>query len=87
LAVRERAVGPDHPDTAASMNNLASFYQPEGRLADALPLVQRLIGKGRAQLRAALPVLADAQRQQLLPAEQALDQALNAIQRGHARES
>jgi CHAT domain-containing protein len=82
LAVRERAVGPDHPDTAASMNNLASFYQAEGRPADALPLVQRLIRKGRAQLRAALPVLADAQRQQLLPAEQALDQALNAIQRG-----
>ena len=82
LAVRERAVGPDHPDTAASMNNLASFYQAEGRPADALPLVQRLIRKGRAQLRAALPVLADAQRQQLLPAEQALDQALNTIQRG-----
>src|SRR5882757_5382923 len=82
LAVRERAVGPDHPDTAASTNNLASFYQAEGRPADALPLVQRLIGQGRAQLRAALPVLADAQRQQLLPAEQALDQALNTIQRG-----
>src|SRR3984893_1395592 len=82
LAVRERSVGPDHPDTAASTNNLASFYQAEGRPADALPLVQRLIASGRAQLRAALPVLADAQRQQLLPAEQALDQALNAIQRG-----
>src|ERR1700730_9451497 len=82
LAVRERAVGPDHPDTAASTNNLASFYQAEGRPADALPLVQRLIASGRAQLRAALPVLADAQRQQLLPAEQALDQALNATQRG-----
>ena len=82
LAVRERAVGPDHPDTATSMNNLAAFYQAEGRPADALPLVRRLIGKGHAQLRAALPVLVDAQRQQLIPAEQMLDQALNAIQRG-----
>ena len=82
LAVRERAVGPDHPDTATSMNNLAAFYQASGRPGDGLPLVQRLIVSGRAQLRAALPVLADAQRQQLIPAEKALDDALNAIQRG-----
>ena len=82
LSIRERAVGPDHPDTATSLNNLAAFYQAEGRPGAALPLVQRLIGGGRAQLRAVLPVLADAQRQQLIPAEQMLDQALNAIQRG-----
>jgi hypothetical protein len=44
--------------------------------------VQRLIANGRAQLGAAPPVLADAQRQQLMPAEKALDDALNAIQRG-----
>ena len=82
LAVRERAVGPDHPDTATSMNNLSAFYQVSGRPDDALPLVQRLIAGGHAQLRAALPVLTDAQRQQLIPAEKALDEALNAIQRG-----
>lgn len=82
LAIRERAVGPDHPDTAASANNLAAFYQAAGRAADALPLVQRLIGNGRAQLRVALPVLADAQRQQLVPPAKALDDALNVIQRG-----
>ena len=82
LAIRERAVGPDHPDTATSTNNLASFYQAAGRPADALPLVQRLIASGRAQLRAALPVLLDAQREQLMPAEKALDDALNVIQRG-----
>jgi Tetratricopeptide repeat len=82
LAIRERAVGPDHPDTATSTNNLAFFYQASGRPADALPLVQRLIANGRAQLGAAPPVLADAQRQQLMPAEKALDDALNAIQRG-----
>jgi CHAT domain-containing protein/Tfp pilus assembly protein PilF len=82
LTIRERAVGADHPDTAISTNNLASLYRSEGRVADALQLVQRLIGGGRAQLRTALPVLFDAQRQQLLPAEKALDEALNAIQRG-----
>ena len=82
LAIRERAVGPDHPDAAISMNNLAAFYQASGRPGDALPLVQRLIASGRAQLRAALAVLADAQRQQLMPADKALDDALNVIQRG-----
>ena len=82
LAVRERAVGPDHPDTATSMNNLAAFYQASGRPDDGLPLVRQLIASGRAQLRAALPLLADAQRQQLLPLEQAADLALDVIQRG-----
>ena len=81
LSIRERAVGADHPDTAISANNLALLprRRPPG---DALPLVQRMIGGGRAQLRVALPVLFDAQRQQLLAREKALDDALNVIQRG-----
>jgi CHAT domain-containing protein/Tfp pilus assembly protein PilF len=82
LAIREQAVGPDHPDTAASVNNLASLYQAEGRAADAIPLMERMIGKGRAQLGIALAVLFDAQRQQIMPTEQALDEALDVIQRG-----
>jgi CHAT domain-containing protein/Tfp pilus assembly protein PilF len=82
LAIREKAVGVDHPDTALSTNNLAFLYRAEGRAADALPLVQRMIGSGRAQTRVALPVLFDAQRQQLLENEKALDDALNVIQRG-----
>ena len=82
LAIRERAVGPDHPDTAASSNNLAAFYQASGRPAEALPLVERLIASGRAQPRAALTVLADAERQQLIPREKAVDDMLNVIQRG-----
>ena len=82
LAIREQAVGPDHPDTAASVNNLASLYQAEGRTADALPLIERMIAGGRAQLGTALAVLFDAQRQQIMPTEQALDEALDAIQRG-----
>jgi CHAT domain-containing protein len=82
LAIREQAVGPLHPDTIASMNNLASLYQAEGRTADALPLVERMIVNGSAQLRVALPVLLAAQRQQSISVEKALDDALNVIQRG-----
>ncbi|MCP6756921.1 tetratricopeptide repeat protein, partial [Klebsiella pneumoniae] len=54
LLIRERAVGPDHPDTAASSNNLAGMYRASGRPGDALPLVERLISSGRAQPRVAL---------------------------------
>jgi CHAT domain-containing protein/Tfp pilus assembly protein PilF len=82
LAIREQAVGPDHPDTAASVNNLASLYQAEGHAADAIPLTERMIASGRAQLGIALAVLYDAQRQQIMPTEKALDEALDVIQRG-----
>lgn len=82
VAIRQAALGDDHPDLVISLNNLASLYQAEGRTADALPIVQRLIGGGRAQLRVALPVLLAAQRQQLMPAEQAFDAALDVVQRG-----
>ena len=82
LAIRERTVGPDHPDTAIAANNLASLYQAEGRTADALPQVERLMTFGRAQIRAALPVLLDAPNKQLMPAEKAFDEALDVIQRG-----
>jgi len=81
LAIRERGGGPDHPDTAASTNNLASFFQVSGRPGEALPLVERLIANGRAQPRAALAVLAAAERQQLMPREKAVDDMLNVIER------
>jgi CHAT domain-containing protein/tetratricopeptide (TPR) repeat protein len=79
--IRERALGPEHPDVAISLTNLACLYQVEGRAADALPLVERTIMAGRARPRVALPVLFGAQRQQLMPAEKALDEALSAVQR------
>ena len=82
LSIREQAVGSDHPDTVASVNNLASLYQEQGRVSDALPLAERMIANGRAQARLALPVLFDATRQQLMPAEQALDEALDVVQHG-----
>jgi CHAT domain-containing protein/tetratricopeptide (TPR) repeat protein len=82
FTIRERTVGLDHPETAISANNLASLYQAEGRTADALPLVERLMAIGRAQARAALQVLLDALKKQLMPPEKAFDDALDVIQRG-----
>ena len=82
LSIRERSVGVDHPDTATSTNNLANLLRLDGRANDALPLLARLIVTGRAQMRVALPVLYEAQRQQLVTSGTALDDALNVIQRG-----
>ena len=36
--IREKALGPDHPDVATSLNNLAALYFDQGRYADAEPL-------------------------------------------------
>ena len=37
LAIREKALGPEHPDMATSLNNLALLYNNQGRYADANP--------------------------------------------------
>ena len=37
----EKALGPDHPDVAESLNNLAVLYDDQGRYADAEPLYKR----------------------------------------------
>src|ERR1700737_1846913 len=41
LAIREKALGPDHPDVANSLNNLAELYRKQSRYGDAEPLYQR----------------------------------------------
>ncbi|MEO6562351.1 MAG: tetratricopeptide repeat protein, partial [Nitrosospira sp.] len=41
LAIRERSLGPEHPNIAASLNNLAGLYHDEGQYAKAEPLFQR----------------------------------------------
>ena len=43
LAIREKALGPDHPDVAQSLNNLAELYQAQGRYAEAEPLYKRAL--------------------------------------------
>src|SRR5262249_43042973 len=41
VAIREKALGRDHPNVATSLNNLATLYLHYGRYADAEPLYQR----------------------------------------------
>jgi hypothetical protein len=43
LAGRERVLGPDHPGTLTSRNNLAAAYQDAGRAAEAIPLHERTL--------------------------------------------
>jgi tetratricopeptide (TPR) repeat protein len=50
LALRRTYLGPDHPDTLASMNNLAGAYKEDGQLDKALPLLEEALGKRQAQL-------------------------------------
>ena len=43
LAIREKALGPEHPDTAESLNHLASLLRVQGDLAAARPLFERAL--------------------------------------------
>ena len=43
LAVREKALGTEHPDVAASLNNLGVFYYGRHQYAMAEPLFQRAL--------------------------------------------
>ncbi len=41
LAICEKALGPEHPDVATSLNNLAGLYETLGDYAQAEPLLRR----------------------------------------------
>jgi tetratricopeptide (TPR) repeat protein len=41
LTIAEKTLGPDHPDVATSLNNLAALYRAQGRYAEAEPLSKR----------------------------------------------
>src|SRR5215475_14056908 len=43
LELREKALGPEHPDVAQSLNNLAILYRLKGDYAKAEPLYQRAL--------------------------------------------
>jgi tetratricopeptide (TPR) repeat protein len=43
LAIREQVLGPGHPDTAASLNDLALLLEVQGDLAGAQPLCERAL--------------------------------------------
>ena len=42
LAIREKALEPEHPDVATSLNNLAELYDIRANYAAAEPLYKRL---------------------------------------------
>jgi tetratricopeptide repeat protein len=41
LAIREKAFGPDHPDVAQSLHNLAVLYDAQGQTAKAAAIKAR----------------------------------------------
>ena len=43
LELSEKALGPDHPDTAQALNNLAELHRSMGDYAKAEPLFQRAL--------------------------------------------
>ena len=43
LEVAEQNVGPDHPATATSLDNLANLYKAQNRYAKAEPLYERAL--------------------------------------------
>jgi tetratricopeptide (TPR) repeat protein len=71
LSIREKALGPNHPDVAGSLNSLALLYQDQGRYADAEPLYKRSLaiyekafGHGHRNVAALLNNLAEMYRDQ-----------------------
>ena len=43
LAIGEKTFDPEHPEVAASLNNLAELYRAQGRHAEAEPLYERAL--------------------------------------------
>ena len=50
LALRKQHLGPDHPDTITSMNDLAGACQAAGKLDLALPLFEEMLKVWKAKL-------------------------------------
>jgi hypothetical protein len=89
LTIYEKALGPDHPNVALSLNNLAGLYNDESRYADALPIVQRTISQNSAIKSVAFGalygsqshgVLYGSQSQKLIAPTQALESSYTVLQ-------
>jgi tetratricopeptide (TPR) repeat protein len=50
LAIWEKTLGPEHPNAAKSLNNLAGLYYNQGQYAKAEPLYQRTLAIGEKAL-------------------------------------
>jgi Flp pilus assembly protein TadD len=51
LAIREKALGPEHSDTAESLNALAVLLSNEGDFAGARLLLKRALAIGASQVK------------------------------------
>jgi tetratricopeptide (TPR) repeat protein len=43
IGITEKTLGPDHPDLAIKLDNLAALYRATGRYAEAEPLLRRAV--------------------------------------------
>jgi tetratricopeptide (TPR) repeat protein len=43
LAINEKYFGPDHPNVATDLNNLAELLRDTNRLSEAEPLIRRAL--------------------------------------------
>ena len=59
LAIREKALGAEHPDVATSLNNLADLYQSQGNYPAAEPLYKRSLAIQEKALGAEHPDVAN----------------------------
>jgi tetratricopeptide (TPR) repeat protein len=71
LAIREKALGPEHPDVAASLDALAGLYRAQGQYRDAerpyrraLAIREKTLGRGNPALVLSLNNLAGLYRAQ-----------------------
>src|SRR5205807_1216345 len=55
LKIHEQQLGPEHPDTANSLNNLAGLYNNQGKYEQAEPLLVRALEIREQQLGADHP--------------------------------
>ena len=67
LAIREKALGAEHPDVATNLNNLAELYRDQARYAEADSLLQFIVDHYGSDILAddALFMLAELNEQQL----------------------
>ena len=57
LTIREAAVGPNHPDVAHSLVELARMYRAQDRFDEAEPLARRTLNILEQSLALTIPVL------------------------------
>ncbi len=59
LEMKEKVLGPAHPEVAAILSNLAGVYEARERFVEARPLIERLIDADEGSLGAEHPQLAE----------------------------